>query len=314
VSHAPNSRQFAGDVEVSIIVVTHGAREMTLSCLESLAARAGDVHSEVIIVDNASPDGLAGEVAIRHPDFRVFRQVANIGFAAAANVGADRARGRNLLLLNPDTVMPEGALTRLFEAARHTQNAGLWGARTSFADGRPNPTCCRRKPTLWRLLCSGLALDTRFPHARALSGMAYPDLPDRGMFAVAVICGVCLLIQRSVWDRLAGFSPAFFMYGEDEDLSLRARQLGFSPTLASDVAIVHHGSGTEPNQERKLCHIFAARSLIVGGYFAVPVRQIAYALLLLRPFLGSYFSRRELRPMWKKVWARRRRWLAGHFS
>ena len=87
MSDARSTRQDEDGVEVSIIVVTHGAREMTLACLASLAARTDKGRSEVIVVDNASPDALAGEIGSLHPDFRVLSKVANLGFAGAANLG-----------------------------------------------------------------------------------------------------------------------------------------------------------------------------------------------------------------------------------
>jgi len=315
VSDAQSTRQDADDVALSIIVVTHGAREMTLACLKSLAGKTNDPSSEVIVVDNASPGALAREIASLHPDFRLLSQVSNLGFAAAANLGADEARSRQyLLFLNPDTVISGDTRDRLVEFARSNRFAGPLGVRTYFADGEANPICCRRKATLWRLLCSGLGLDTRFPHSSILSGMGYVALPATGVFAVDVVCGVCLLVERSVWDRLGGFSPAFFMYGEDDDFSLRAAQIGSPPMLALDLAIVHHGSGTEPNQARKLCQILAARSLIIHGYFAAPTRPVGRALLWLRPCLGRYFGKREFRPLWHNVWTKRRQWLSGRFA
>ena len=89
--------------------------------------------------------------------------------------------------------------------------------------------------------------------------------------------GVCLLVARTAWDRLGGFSPAFFMYGEDDDLCLRAARLGYTCTILCDVAIVHHGSGTEPDQARKLCQIFASRSLIIRSWLSAPERTIRWA-------------------------------------
>ena len=314
MSDTQNVRREADDIEVSIILVTYGAREMTLVCLKSLAAEADSLRSEVIVVDNASPDALGDEIASLYPEFRVLPQIANLGFAAAANLGADHARGRYLLFLNPDTELSGGVLARLPERARRNSGTGLWGVRTYFANGEENPTSCRRRPTLWRLLCSGLGFDTRFARSALFCGMAYTRLGSNGERTVDVICGACLLVERTVWDRLGGFSPAFFMYGEDDDFSLRARQIGQSPWLALDLGIVHHGSGTESEQEKKLCQILAARSLTIRGHFAAPSRHIGRALLLLRPFLGKYFSGPELRPLWRAVWATRRRWLSGRFA
>lgn len=302
-----------GPVRVSVVVVTYGAREMTLACLDSVAAATEGLRCEIIVVDNASSGSLASEIASAYRDIRLYPQVANLGFAAAANLGADMAHGDYLLFLNPDTVIERNTILRLVEFSRSQARAGPVGVRTRFACGDTNPMSCRRRVTPWRLLCSGLALDTRFPNSQLLSGMGYGQLPP-GALAVDVVCGVCLLVERPLWDRLGGFSPAFFMYGEDEDFSLRARRLGVLPTLAPDIAIVHYGSGTEPDQARKLCQLLAARSLIVSGHVARRAWPVARAFLLLRPFLGRYFARREFRPLWQSVWARRRQWRFGRFA
>jgi GT2 family glycosyltransferase len=186
--------------------------------------------------------------------------------------------------------------------------------RTVFANGQVNPTCCRRKPTLWRLFCSAIGFDTRFSHSALFSGMGYPVIPNEGAFPVDVVCGVCLLVARTVWDQLGGFSPAFFMYGEDDDLCLRAARLGYIRELLAEVVIVHHGSGTEPDQSRKLHQILAARSLVIRNWLSAPARPVGLALLQLRPFLGRFLAPRHLRPVWRRVWAGRRRWISGSFA
>lgn len=301
-------------VRLSVIVVTHHAREMTLCCLRSLAAEIRDPDDEVIVVDNASGNGLACEIANSFPSFRVLPQAANLGFAAAANLGADSARGRFLLFLNPDTIALRGSLDRLWRFALAWPDAGIWGGRTVYDDGAPNPYSCRRRPTLWGLFCSAFALDTRFPNSPRFAAMGYGGW-DRGSERnVDVVCGCFLLVARDLWDRLAGFSPRYYMYGEDEDLCLRARQLGHSPRFTPEASIVHHGSGTEPSQDRKLSQILASRALLVRGYFLPPARPVAKLLLMLRPQLGRRFGRASLRPMWSNVWTARRVWLSGRFA
>jgi hypothetical protein len=132
--------------------------------------------------------------------------------------------------------------------------------------------------------------------------------------AVDVVCGCFLLVDKMLWDRLGGFSPAFFMYGEDDDLSLRARKLGYRPGFTPDAAIVHLGSGTEMNKERKVRQILAARALYVRIHFSPVARVLAIALLSVRPLLGRRFAKPELRDLWRKVWACRARWAAGCFE
>ena len=306
--------QITPTVELSVIVVTYGAREITLQCLESVARESGSFACEVVVVDNGSPHGMAASIASAFPRIRVIAQAANSGFAAAANLASDVARGRYLLFLNPDTIVLGGALDTLLQFAYSRPGAGIWGGRTLFADGAINPTSCRRRPTLWSLFCSAFALDTRYPNSRFFNRFGYGGWPRDDERTVEVICGCFLLIDRRLWDRIAGFSPAFFMYGEDDDLCLRAQRLGFRPVFTAGSTIVHHGSGTETNQERKIRQILAARALLIRAHFSILTRIPAIALLALRPCFGREFAKPGLRNLWGKVWQRRRQWLAGRYS
>ncbi|MGH6888536.1 MAG: glycosyltransferase family 2 protein [Rhizomicrobium sp.] len=301
------------DTRLSVIVVTHNAREMTLRCLDSILGEIHDFEDEVIVVDNASGDEMAREMANGFSAFRVLPQDANLGFAAAANLGADSARGQYLLFLNPDTIMLSGSLDHLLQFAQIRPGAGIWGGLTVYGNGKPNPYSCRRRPTLWSLLCSALALDTRFPNSPWFAAMGYGGWDRNSERDVDVVCGCFLLVERALWDRLAGFSPRFYMYGEDEDLCLRARRIGYSPCFTPEASIIHHGSGTEPRQERKMSQILASRALLIRGYFPALVRPLATFLLMLRPLLGRRFGKRALRPLWASVWAGRQLWLAGRF-
>ena len=300
--------------EVSVIIVTYGAKELTIRSLESVAREVTHLSAEVIIVDNGSPGQLAEEIAVRHPYFRVLPQVANTGFAAAADLASDVAKGNYLLFLNPDTLVLQGSIDRILQFARRRSQAGIWGGQTLFEDGRINPTSCRRDPSLWRLFCNAVALDTRFPNSRTFGAMGYGGWCRGDERSVDVVCGSFMLVQRAIWDRLGGFSPAFFMYGEDEDFCMRARKLGFAPAFSPHAAIVHSGSGTESNQERKIRHLLASRVLLVHSHFSLFARPLALFLLMPRPWLGRWFAPPASRRLWQGVWKQRRLWLAGHFG
>lgn len=301
-------------VEVSVIVVTYGAMELTMRSLETVAREAAHLNAEVIIVDNGSPGRLADEIASAHPAFRVLALAANTGFAAASNLAADAANGCYLLFLNPDTLLLGGALDRMLEFARRRPQAGIWGGQTLFEDGRINPTSCRRTPNLWRLICTAVALDTCFPNSPLFAAMGYGGWRRDDERSVDVVCGSFMLVQRALWERLGGFSPNFFMYGEDEDICIRARRLGFAPAFSPEPAIIHSGSGTERNQDRKIRHLLASRALLIRAYFPPIMRPLALFLLMLRPWLGRWFAPPPLRNLWRTVWAQHRLWLAGRFG
>ena len=107
-------------LDLSIIVVSYNTREMTLDCLASIAAETVTVSYEVIVVDNNSSDQSAAAIARQFPDVRLFTLDSNVGFARANNLAAKQARGRRLLLLNPDTIILDCAIDQV-----HQTNIGM---------------------------------------------------------------------------------------------------------------------------------------------------------------------------------------------
>lgn len=145
-------------VDVSILIVSYNTRELTRIALDTIAAETKLVNYEVIAIDNASSDGSA-EMIASHP--LVPQLIAlrdNIGFARANNLAAGLARGRYILLLNPDTEVLHGAIDKLVAFARTAPQARIWGGRTLFADGTLNPSSCWGRMTPWNLICRATGL------------------------------------------------------------------------------------------------------------------------------------------------------------
>src|SRR5262245_26035603 len=121
---------------LSIVIVSFNARADLEVCLASLHDRPPATPHEIIVVDNRSTDGSA-EAAARWPGVRVIRSEANLGFARATNVGIRTAGGDLLLLLNPDTVMPPGAVDGLVNALSIGDDIAVAGPRLVDGHGRP---------------------------------------------------------------------------------------------------------------------------------------------------------------------------------
>ncbi|HVL20321.1 MAG TPA: glycosyltransferase, partial [Amaricoccus sp.] len=152
----------AGPV-VSILVISYNTRDMTLDCLRSVVAETTVPH-ELVVLDNASPDGSAAAIAMAFPadtpGFRLIASPENLGFARGNNVAAREAKGDYILLLNPDTLVLDQAIDRIVAFAERTPRAGIWGGRTLNGDRTLNPGSVFGRVTLWSLFCrsSGLAL------------------------------------------------------------------------------------------------------------------------------------------------------------
>lgn len=299
--------------DVSIIIVSYGTRDLTLACLESIVQQTNAVRYEVLVVDNASPDDSVEAIAEKYPQFRLFAQSDNLGFAAANNLAARHAHGEYFLLLNPDTLVLDHAVDNLVAFARRRPAAGIWGGRTLFGNRSLNPTSCWQRQTLWNLFCRGTGLAMVFRNSPIFHSEGYGGWKRDSERPVDVVTGCLLLITRALWDRLEGFAPEFFMYGEDADLCLRARSFGYRPAITPEATIVHYGGATETNNARKAKRLLAAKALLIRKHFPAAARPLALIFLASKPFLKRLISSGKERSNWREVWAVRTQWLAGKF-
>lgn len=232
----------AADARVSVLMVLADSGADALDAARR--ALAAPQCSELIVLDNASRDGIAQRLAREHAGdarVRVLQLGANLGFGAAMNRGAAVARGEWLLLLNPDCLLAADTLARLLAAA---QDGALVGAIVCDTQGWPDAAAWRRAPTLRRVLCmmSGLArFESRWP---ALAGVNRRDaLPDATV-PVEALSGALLLLPRAVFARIGGFDERYFLHFEDLDLCARVRAGGTPLRLAGAVRVLHAKGGS----------------------------------------------------------------------
>ena len=306
---------------LSIVIVSYNTREMTLACLASVYAQT-QAPFEVIVVDNASVDGSAAAIAEAFPQVRLIAETVNHGFAAAHDIAVPLTRAEWLLLLNPDTVVLDGALDKLLAFARRRPEAGIWGGRTLFADGRLNPYSCWGRMTLWSTFCRTSGLNGLFSRSEFFNSEAIGDWPRDTERAVDIVTGCLFLIRREIWDRLGGFERAFAMYGEEVDLCLRARALGLQPMITPDSTIVHYGAASDTVRVDKTVRLLRAKVELIERHFGPVTRWPGRYLFRLLPLsrhlayraVGMLPKRADARAKaadWGEVWARRREWQDG---
>lgn len=222
---------------LSIIIVSYNSLPALADCLHGLRAELRPAVDEVILVDNRSTDQSVATARQIIPGVHVIPNTKNRGFAKACNQGAEAARGEFLLFVNPDVLLDTGAITELRRALREHPEGGLAAARMRFADGRFQPTC-RVFPTATNILFSrGSAVSRWF-------GKSWYTLPDYGETTeVEAVAATCVMIRRSVFNKMDGFDERFFMFMEDTDLSLRLYRSGYA-NLFVPTAGGSHGWGT----------------------------------------------------------------------
>ncbi len=296
---------------LSIIVVSWNTREMTLACLASLRAETVETDFELVVVDNASSDGSADAIAEAHPEARLVRAEENLGFARANNLAARLARGRRLLLLNPDTVVLRRAVDRLAAFADRRPEAGIWGGRTLFADGSLNPASCWRDMTLWNLACRASGLTGLFPRSPVFNSEGYGGWARDDERPVDIVQGSFLLIDRALWDRLDGFDERFVMYGEEADLCLRARACGARPRLTPEAEIIHYGGGSQTERADRLIRLLRAKITLIRKHWGAS-RAFGCFLFRLWPLSRGLVGALRGGGPWAEVWRRRAEWRDGY--
>lgn len=313
----------ADRIELSILVVSYNTRELTLAALNSVVRETRHISYEIIVVDNASSDGSAAAIAAEFPQVRLFALPDNIGFAAANNRASVEARGEYLLLLNPDTLVLDSAIDRLIDFARREPMARIWGGRTLYADQTLNPSSCWGRITLWNLFCRASGLTGLFKRSEFFNGEAYGGWQRDRVRAVDIVSGCFFLIRRQDWQVLGGFSPLFFMYGEEADLCLRARAAGARPMITPEATIVHLGGASERARTAKMIKLLAAKATLIERHFGGASRLAAHALLAAWPVsrwlayrlayaLTGKPHHQEAMAAWAEIWSAHGRWSGGY--
>ena len=310
-------------LDVSILIVSYNTCALTLEAVASAARETTRSSYEIIVVDNASHDGSAAALAAHPAKPRLITLYENIGFARANNLAAQQARGRYILLLNPDTIVRDGAIDTLVRFAGANPKALIWGGRTLFADGTLNPASCWHRMTLWNQFCRATGLTGVFPKSELFNGEAFGSWPRDTVRQVDIVSGCFFLIGREFWDELGGFDSHFFMYGEEADLCLRAARLGAKPMVTPTAAIVHLGGASEKARTAKMTKLLSAKaSLILRHWHPIlrPVGQMFLAtwplsrtiiLTLASKVTGSQ-SQRDAARTWAEIWALRHVWVNGY--
>jgi hypothetical protein len=237
-------------LDLGIVILNWNTRDLLRECLRSVLAATGNLAVRVCVVDNASTDGSAGMVASEFPQVLLVNAQRNDGYAAGNNLGL-RALGfdspstalgeppRFALLLNPDTVVPPGALTEMVAYMEAHPQCGVAGPKLVLPSGELDLACRRSFPTPEVSFYRLTGLSKVFPHSRLFGryNLTYLD-PDLETEVDSVV-GAFMLLRREAILPVGLLDEAFFMYGEDLDWALRIKQNGWQVRYYPRVTVLH---------------------------------------------------------------------------
>ena len=255
---------------LSIIIVNWNAGHQLRDCVSSIATglQEGFSLSEVIVVDNASSDDSLIGLDRHGVAVRVVGNAENRGFGAACNQGAMMVASEYLLFLNPDTRLFEDSLTKPINFMQQPSNSGVGICGIRLVDEQGNvSTSAARFPTLRVMAGKILGLTKLFPSVFPAHLMTSSDLCVNS--SVDQVIGAFFLIRKNVFDRCGGFDERFFVYFEEVDLSLRAKQFGYSSYFLSEVSAFHKGGGcSERVKAARLFYSLRSRILYARKHYS----------------------------------------------
>ena len=285
--------------EISAVIVHYRTLAETLRAARSLADSAPEV--DILVIDNASGDGIRETLAREVPRARVVAEPENRGYGAACNRGAAETSGAYVLFLNSDAFVQSGAVPALAAALERNPRAAAVGPRLLNPDGTLQPSISRL-PTPWRIFCESSGLAALSRGRGIFRGHTKTREDQERAQEVESLMGAALLVRRSAFEEVGGFDESFFFYAEESDLFARLRQAQWRILYEPSATVVHLGGASGGDALFGQLHASLRRYVrkhhgLLAMRFAGAVlwlgAAVRYLLALLTP--GAAGRRRRLR-------------------
>lgn len=237
-----NERSSQGDrpPELEIVIVAFRNYPILRRCLQSLRENVlGSLDAVVHVVDNASGDGTADAVAREFPDAILYRQPTNTGFSAGNNRALRGVKAPFVLVLNPDTEVPDGVLGHLLGDLHQDPSIGMIGCRLVTGDGTFDHASKRSFPSPRDAL-------EYFFRGRANGSARYlaPSVTEFAMGTVDSINGAFMLVRSEAMRDVGLLDERYWMYGEDLDWCKRFADAGWKVVYDGRTTAIHLKGGT----------------------------------------------------------------------
>jgi N-acetylglucosaminyl-diphospho-decaprenol L-rhamnosyltransferase len=224
--------------DVTVSIVSHGHYHFLAPCLRSLYAATHRVSIEVALVDNVRQPEVETLVRTEFPQVRLLVNKRPLGFAENNNQIILSSGARHLFLLNPDTILQDGAVDELVAFMDSHPSVGACGPKLIYPDGRLQLSC-RELPTIGSVLLRRTPLRRLLRNSRAVRKYTMADWDHGSGRSVGWLFGAAILIRREALQAVGGLDDGMFLYSEDVDWCLRCHQAGWDVFYVPDAVIIH---------------------------------------------------------------------------
>jgi GT2 family glycosyltransferase len=231
-------------MKLSVVIVNYNVKYFLEQCLDSVIRASKNLNVEIFVVDNQSSDHSIDYLTPRFPQVIFIANQSNVGFSKANNQAIRLAKGEYILLLNPDTVIGENTLEKICCFMDEHPDTGGVGVKMLDGFGHFLPESKRGFPSPWNSFCKMSGLSRLFSKIPAFGKYHLKYLHEDEINEVDVLAGAFMMLRKKALDEVGLLDEAFFMYGEDIDLSYRIKRGGYKNYYFPEPIIHYKGECT----------------------------------------------------------------------
>lgn len=229
---------------LSILIINYKSERLLVPCLDSVHFNFAEIDYEGIIVDNGSDSDIQ-KLIKKYPLFKLIKNDKNYGFSFAANQGIRASNSEYIFLLNPDTIIGNQPITRLITFLDKNPDVGIVGVKVFDNDGKTVQLSCRSFPSFKTVLFNRYSIMTKlFPKNKWSANYLLSDWDHSYPREVDWVSGCCMILRREMLTQIGLFDTRFFMYNEDVDICLRAKQNQWKVFYFPEFEITHRIAGS----------------------------------------------------------------------
>lgn len=279
------------EVQLSIIIVNYNVRHFLEQAIWACRRAARGLSHEIWVVDNHSNDDSVPMVLEKFPEVKLIQNPDNPGFSKANNQAISQAAGKYILLLNPDTLVGEDSFEICFSFMETHPEAGALGVRMLDGSGQYLPESKRGFPSPFVAFCKAFGLSRVFPKSRLFNRYHLGYLAERENHQVEVLAGAFMWVRKKTLEEVGLLDEAFFMYGEDIDLSYRIVQQGYQNYYLADTSIIHYkGESTKKGSLNYVRVFYRAMIIFARKHFQRQQASLFVVFIQLAIYLRAALS------------------------
>lgn len=256
-------------MKLSVIIVNYNVEYFLEQCLHSVLKASKNISCEILVVDNNSVDGSVAMLEEKFKNVQLILNKKNTGFSYANNQAIKQAKGEYVLLLNPDTVVEENTLEKVISFMDSHEDAGGLGVKMLDGKGNFLPESKRGLPTPSVAFYKIFGLSALFPKSKLFGKYHLGYLDNNKTNEVEILSGAFMLLRKSLLSKIGLLDEAFFMYGEDIDLSYRIIKAGYKNYYFADTRIIHYkGESTKKSSINYVFVFYRAMVIFAEKHFS----------------------------------------------